>query len=594
MKEANLSLLDVALECAGRGWHVFPCWPRKKEPLVAGGFKTATVDAKKIREWWTRWPDANVAIATAPSGLCVLDIDHGLQDAGHLERLMDIEQLPPTYIVRTGRRPDFGAQLYYLGSNFRSIPWKYDTLSGDIRCDTGYVMAAGSIHPSGEPYTVVEHYPLDFVPEFVRNLKADRPEIKDDEPITEGRNNALTSIAGKLRNAGLSAAALEVSLLQVNEDRCVPPLPEDEVKRIARNVGSYPLPKKSPEAVLSTSPTRVPADTSHGEQEGALERRESASPERVWTDLFHTFDEMENAPPISFLIDGFLQREGVTALAAPVRERKTFIALNIVRSLLTGEKLFDFFDVIKRPERVLYLVPEVSLGPWTDRVKRLGLMEYVGKTLFCRTLSSDGRLSLGDPVLLPALPGSVVFLDTAIRFLEGDENSSKDVRAFADSIFALLRAGAESVVLLHHSPKDSGDNMTLEGAMRGSGDMGAFLASCWGTKLQDPEDPYKSASYISNLKQRDFESKPFEATCDENGVMRIIGEPGAAVRLNSRKGFKPKQDDEAAIAFVQANASQSARKIQELMAEAGIKRGKSWVAQTLASLRGTGTTHKEE
>src|SRR6185437_11604983 len=98
------------------------------------------------------------------------------------------------------------------------------------------------------------------------------------------------------------------------------------------------------------------------------------------------------------------------------------------------------------------------------------------------------------------------------RFLEGDENSSKDVRAFADGIFALLRNGAESVVLLHHSPKDSGDTMTLENAMRGSGDMGAFLTAAWGTKLQDPTKPYESASYLENLKQRDFESQPFEVT----------------------------------------------------------------------------------
>jgi len=175
--------------------------------------------------------------------------------------------------------------------------------------------------------------------------------------------------------------------------------------------------------------------------------------ELQWTDLFHSYAEAQNAPPITFLIKDFLQCEVVTAIAAPVRERKSLVALNIVHSLVTGEKLFGHFEVVKKPKRVLYLCPEVSLGPFTDRVKKIGLMDYVGESFFYRTLSAEGSVRLDDMALQLAMPGSVVVLDTAIRFHEGDENASKDVRAFADSILALLRFSAESVVLLHHSPK---------------------------------------------------------------------------------------------------------------------------------------------
>jgi len=84
-----------------------------------------------------------------------------------------------------------------------------------------------------------------------------------------------------------------------------------------------------------------------------------------------------HAPPVTFLIKDFLQREGVTALAAPVCEPKSLIALNIVHALPTGEKLFDHFDVVRKPKRVLFLCPEVSLGPFTDRVKKIGLLNHV-------------------------------------------------------------------------------------------------------------------------------------------------------------------------------------------------------------------------
>jgi hypothetical protein len=274
-------------------------------------------------------------------------------------------------------------------------------------------------------------------------------------------------------------------------------------------------------------------------------------------------------------------KEGVTAIAAPVRERKSLIALNIVHALLTGEKLFDHFEVVQKPTRVLYLCPEVSLGPFTDRIRKIGLLDYVGDTFFCRTLSADGHLSLKAPELLPALPGSVVILDTAIRFLEGDENSSQDVRTFADSIFALLRNGAESVVMLHHSPKDAGDLMTLENAMRGSGDLGAFLACCWGTRLQDPSKPYESASFMSNLKQRDFESKDFEVTGGPDCRLHIVGDPAldVATLAPRRRGNVANKDgkDEIAIALIKANPKLSVRKTVELLIENDIKRGKDWV-----------------
>jgi hypothetical protein len=297
---------------------------------------------------------------------------------------------------------------------------------------------------------------------------------------------------------------------------------------------------------------------------------------------------MLNAPPVTFLIKGFLQCEGVTAIAAPVRERKSLIALNVVHALLTGEKLFDYFDVVQKPSRVLYLCPEVSLGPFTDRLRKIGLMDYVGETLFCRTLSADGHLTLNAPELQPALPGSVVVLDTAIRFMEGDESSSQDARTFADSIFALLKGGAESVVMLHHSPKEGGDIMTLENIMRGSGDLGAFLACCWGTRLQDPQHPYESRSYLENLKMRDFESQPFEVTCGPDCRMRIAGDPSTeTVKLQTRRGNKGNKDgkDAAAEAVIKANFRLPVRKLQEKLCALEIERGTTWIAKVRARVQ---------
>jgi uncharacterized protein (DUF927 family) len=61
------------------------------------------------------------------------------------------------------------------------------------------------------------------------------------KPIAEGaRNETLFRLAAALRAKGLAAEAIEAALLVENAAKCVPPLPEDEVRAIARSVGRYP------------------------------------------------------------------------------------------------------------------------------------------------------------------------------------------------------------------------------------------------------------------------------------------------------------------------------------------------------------------
>ncbi len=565
---------DIALEHTARGWYVHPLKPSGKIPITDHGKNDATLDEGVIRDWWTRMPNANVGVSCGPSGLCVLDADHGLKDEADFKAWRERNGLPVTYSVRSGRRPEFGVQMYFAGS-LKDGKFELDGVTGEIKSLGGLVLAAGCIHPdSKERYYVLEDAPLAPVPDIVeQSRKNTNAEGKREWNLPvhdgEGRDNFLISQAGRLRNAGASEVIIRAHLEEINSDPAImaDPKPDADLDRIARSAARYDVPAPEPVVTIGKKEEKKITD---------------------WRELFHNRDAMLNAPPVTFLIKGFLQREGVTAMAAPVRERKSLIALNVVHALLTGEKLFDYFDVVQKPSRILYLCPEVSLGPFTDRLRKIGLMDYVGETLFCRTLSADGHLALDAPELQPALPGSVIVLDTAIRFMEGDESSSQDARAFADSIFALLKGGAESVVMLHHSPKEGGDIMTLENIMRGSGDLGAFLACCWGTRLQDPQHPYESRSYLENLKQRDFESQPFEVTCGPDCRMRIVGDPlTGTVKLQTRRGNKGNKDgkDAAAEAVIKANVRLTVRELKDELAALEIDRGTTWIGKTLARIK---------
>ena len=272
--------------------------------------------------------------------------------------------------------------------------------------------------------------------------------------------------------------------------------------------------------------------------------------------------------------------------------------MNVAHALCTGEPLFGHFQVTNRPSRVLYLCPEMGLRSFADRLKAIGLMGEMCKTLFIRTMNKEGKLAL-DQLTREELDGAVVIIDTLVRYVEGEESNSDHMREFAANVFSLMakgeRPGAVCVLLLHHSPKGTKEvgELTLENAMRGSGEIGAFVTSCWATRLQDPAKPYDSASYIVNVKQRDFESKPFEAMSDRKTFRMTYVEDSNGTTLQARAQFKGNKDnmDDAADALIRANPGKSNRELSALMGEHKIKRSKDWIRLRKADMGDSGVTH---
>jgi AAA domain len=283
------------------------------------------------------------------------------------------------------------------------------------------------------------------------------------------------------------------------------------------------------------------------ELEGAVKKwREGRPTEKsvvdpgTWRDIFHTYDEVMHAPPLTFAIDGFLQEEGVTMLGGLSGHGKTLAALAMTRALLEAKPLFDHFKVPKASPRVVYLIPECGLSSFIHRLRTFRLLDYVkdGRLLF-RTLSSKEAVEITNPRILRACEGADVFLDTAVRFMVGDENTASDTKKFSDTLFSLTRVGARTVTGLHHSSKefDRAKQMTLENVLRGSGDLGAMLSTCWGISRVDKAT---TTLFIENVKPRDFEpcgafvveGRP---TLDQTGYFRMISKPGDAGSLQNRK-----------------------------------------------------------
>ena len=151
--------LDHALYYAEQGWAVFPvhypidgkcscgnpdCGSPAKHPMTEHGYKDGTTDLEKIKQWWTKWPNANVAIMTgAISKIIVLDIDG---EEGK-ESVKDFKT-PETPVATTGK----GAHFYFKhpGGEVKNFARKLPGV--DLRGDGGYVVAPPSNHITGRVY----------------------------------------------------------------------------------------------------------------------------------------------------------------------------------------------------------------------------------------------------------------------------------------------------------------------------------------------------------------------------------------------------------------------------------------------------------
>jgi putative DNA primase/helicase len=263
-------MLQAALELAcNHGWAVVPlhavrdgkctcrlegkCDSKGKHPRLKEWGDKASTSEQAIVDWWQKWPEANIGIATgAISGLVVLDVD---PKNGGDDSLYELEQkhgpLPDTVQVITGG----GGRHFYFRHPGNGVVVKGTAGLGgysglDIRGDGGQVVAPPSLHESGRRYewelsAHPESTPIADTPEWLEKLVTDRtPERKRAAPVGETikdgeRNATLISLAGSMRYRGFSEDAIYKALQIENQGKCKPPLPDREVERIATSAGKY-------------------------------------------------------------------------------------------------------------------------------------------------------------------------------------------------------------------------------------------------------------------------------------------------------------------------------------------------------------------
>lgn len=266
----NDQLIETVIQYAEYGWYIIPvfgidegacacgkiCKGPGKHPSINNWPQLCSCDKDQIRKWFSGQSESNVGIVCGEkSGLFVLDVDGeaGKQSIFELEKAYG--KLPETVEIVTGSG---GRHLYFkYDERMKTIKSSVRILPGlDIRSNCSFVVAPPSKHSSGGNYHFKEGFApgeteLADLPEWLLNiLTRSKAGIKKTGAkcdtskgiIPEGkRNSSLTSMAGKLRRAGLEPDEILAALQIANRERCNPPLEDSELECICKSIGKYPI-----------------------------------------------------------------------------------------------------------------------------------------------------------------------------------------------------------------------------------------------------------------------------------------------------------------------------------------------------------------
>ena len=191
---------------------------------------------------WLDGTEANYGVACGLSNLCVVDCDYGLKTNQDLLLWMEKNKLPPTLVVRSGRDAEYaGFHLYYLGA-VPTTGFDIDGVKGEFKSIGGYVVGAGSMHPSGKKYEIVHDYDLAVVPDAVREYAKDKGQYAfpkqgsgDLIPVST-RWRHIQSRAGTFKANGIRDEELMFSVLKHwTAEHCEDGAnyPEDKIREIA-------------------------------------------------------------------------------------------------------------------------------------------------------------------------------------------------------------------------------------------------------------------------------------------------------------------------------------------------------------------------
>jgi hypothetical protein len=237
------------------------CGNKGKHPRTMHGKDDATTDPAQIKAWWGKWPNANIG-GRMGGALRLLAVDVDPKTGGDAS-LCDLTEAHgsewlDTRVHETG---SLGSHLFFTLPEGLEVPNTAGKIAPgiDTRAGDGYVILPPSLHASGRRYRITEPKPERAAPEWMLEDLMRKPTERSahvidfqekrtrrssgDSIISEGeRNEGLFRVGCAIWGSGNAQDLpdLHAQLLEVNVERCSPPLLDSEVAQIVGSIARYP------------------------------------------------------------------------------------------------------------------------------------------------------------------------------------------------------------------------------------------------------------------------------------------------------------------------------------------------------------------
>jgi DNA-binding transcriptional ArsR family regulator len=265
-------------------------------------------------------------------------------------------------------------------------------------------------------------------------------------------------MAGTMRRRGFDEAAI-LAALRVTNERCDPPLPEDQVAKIARSVGRYapdPLAASTIRGISALPPPVAVVPT---------------PPIRLWSHdalLDHEF------PPLEWLVKDLVPDGGLTILGGKKKLGKSWLCLQVSQAVAQGQ------ETLGKPcslGGVVYICLEDGGRRLQNRLRKQGSPRGLPITWYTSFPKLDGEEGMKELAKVAEARPRLLVVDTLAAAKSGrtDENASGPMADLANGLRELAQHYGVGVLVTHHHGKasygDPGDDLRGSSALAAAADV---------------------------------------------------------------------------------------------------------------------------
>lgn len=301
-----------------------------------------------------------------------------------------------------------------------------------------------------------------------------------------------------------------------------------------------------------------------------------------------SYEEVLEEPPVEFLLEGYLQKDGVNLIAGEPSVGKSLFAQDLIQRVIRGSTMFGLRVI---PGSVNYFYAEGRLGPrlraWEAGNPAAESRKHPVNFVELPEMTDAAGVAAMRTYLVADCAHLNVVDTLALAASGADENAASGAASMGQVLREIGRLRDDfggTWVIIHHLTKDK-SRAALD-RIRGSG---AIRANCDSILLL--EEPGKDLVKVTVGKQRDggtgavlhLARVPVSISDAENGVMLVLGDeaPNAPIA----DGVAAFSNEQLILGFLKAAGPEGATRA-EICSESGL--GKTTAYNILQDLSKSG------